>query len=100
MTLTQGWGVKSPPRLTCSTLRLLLNGDGGIQKQNVKAGSFSVGCVTIRSDTLNNSVSDIESCVSATLPVTLPEGGGSPGGRSHYKKNNQSGLMELISSGL
>lgn len=31
--------------------------------QNVKAGSFSTCCVTINSDTLNNSVSDIESAV-------------------------------------
>lgn len=31
--------------------------------QNVKAGSFSACCVTINSDTLNNSVSDIESAV-------------------------------------
>lgn len=37
--------------------------DGGSKKQNVKAGSFSVRCVTINSDTLNNSVSDIESAV-------------------------------------
>lgn len=68
--------------------------------QNVKAGSFSACCVTINSDTLNNSVSDIESAVCQHLPVTLPEGSSSPGGRSHYKKNNQRDLMELISSGL
>lgn len=35
----------------------------GTKKQNVKAGSFSMRCVTINSDTLNNSVSDIESAV-------------------------------------
>lgn len=71
--------------------------DGGSKKQNVKAGSFSVRCVTINSDTLNNSVSDIES---AACQQPCPCTSSPPGGRSHYKKNNQSGLMELISSGL
>lgn len=57
-------------------------------------------CVAVNSDTLNNAAGDIESCcVSATLPLTLREGGSSGDG-SPYKKNNQSGLMELISSGL
>lgn len=60
----------------------------------------SRSCVTINTDTLNNSVCDIESSqcqhprcwhsLKAAVPRRWPP----------YKKTNQKGLMELISSGL